>query len=370
MPRPPRLLMLTNEPVRGWSQLKGFMNGYELLVDSAELSGLEIVSYRHGPAPEALQRVTDALRTSNAEIVMVLSAAVFPESANDFDQLSEALGDRCLVYWEGDPWGGRAKRMTQQTKWWAARADHIFSVAGPPQSDYLLDGRSGTVNFVPHTYCHLLFADCESEPPPPYWNAEACMIATNAARIPGLTGMPGSFGRRELAERMRRRFGESFRLRGPGWPAKWNIERIEFANQARFMRDAAIGVNWDHFPKHSAYGSDRLAISLIAGRPHVTTSHPQMDWIPGVEVGVFQEESPRAVVKRARELLELGDERIQQIGLEAHRWAAHRISHREAARHVMATVTDSVKPVDFEPWTNLPGPWSSAALRGPHPARR
>ena len=63
------------------------------------------------------------------------------------------------------------------------------------------------------------------------------------------------------------------------------------------------------------YNSDRLAISLMAGRPHVTMRCPGGEWLPGEDAGPFQEASPRLVHDRVRNLLDLDPLVTYQMGL-------------------------------------------------------
>jgi hypothetical protein len=147
---------------------------------------------------------------------------------------------------------------------------------------------------------------------------------------------------------------------GAGWPQGWSEGRIAYARQVDELRKERVSANWDHWPRIPDYTSDRLPISLIAGRPHVTTRHPGGEWLPGHDLGLFQELSPRLVHHRVRNLLEMDPAVTYQLGVAAHSWARHRVSHREAARYILTQVLHDVAPPPADPWASLPGPWGPA----------
>jgi hypothetical protein len=124
-----------------------------------------------------------------------------------------------------------------------------------------------------------------------------------------------------------------------------------------------VSANWDHWPRMSDYSSDRLPISLISGRPHVTTRHTGCEWLPGEDEGLLQELSPKLVHDRVRNLLELDPVVTYRMGVEAHSWARYRMSHREAARYILNQVLDEVTPPPNDPWAVLSGPWAGGPSR-------
>ena len=67
----------------------------------------------------------------------------------------------------------------------------------------------------------------------------------------------------------------------------------------------------------------------------MTTAHPRMEWLPGGQIGVFQEPTPRAVVERVERLKATGVEELIELGLAGHRWVQDRLSHRQAARYML-----------------------------------
>lgn len=354
MPSRPRVLLITNEAKPG--DAAGQIDGYRLLQRSGELKEVGAVSWRSGYASDpagAVQRVVSAARDYKPDIAVVWSPGRFPATRGQFDQISEALGSSMLLYWEGDSWH-RGKPITEAMTWWLGASDVVFSVSGPPQATDLVQHGANDVRHTLHTYCHLQFAEQEATEPGPITSRRVVMIGSNLMSVPGITGVPGSFRRWELAFRMSRR--SDFELRGAGWRrVGLRATPIAYRDQGKFIRESAMSVNWDHFPYLRDSSSDRLAISMIAGRVHITVRHPGMAWAPSQDIGLFQRDSPKEIVDLVDELA-MDRDRLEVLGRESHRWAQHRMSHREAARLVMSSVVDSVAAPPADPWARLPAP--------------
>lgn len=351
----PRVLLITNESRPG--DAAGQIDGYHVLHATGEIGPVTAVSARQGYAtdPDAtVSRVIEAIRQTRPDIAVVWTPGDFPGNRERFDELMRALGSATLLYWEGDPWH-RAKPVTEAMKWWLGASDVVFSVGGPPQATDLVVGGARDVRQMLHTYCHIRFAEQEAIEPGPVASGRVLMIGNNLMRVPGITGVPGSFRRWELAARLSRRTG--FELRGAGWRrVGLNAAVLPYEDQGSLIRESAVSVNWDHWPYLRDYASDRLPISMIAGRAHVTVRHPGMAWAPSEDQGLFQRDSPREIVEVVDDLVK-DRARLRALGREAHRWAKHRVSHREAARYIMSSVVDSVAHPPADPWANLPGPW-------------
>lgn len=338
-------------------QDRGQLDGYELLEHTGELGTVSMVCHLEAgtASSSAVDRVLGALRGKSPDVVVLWTPGRFPTRRSDFDRMLEAMGSAPLLYWEGDPWA-RAKPITKQMRWWMSASHIVFSTAGPPQATAYLKAGAREVRHIANTYCHLRFAACEAEEPPPVDSKAVLVIGSNMMRIPGVTGLPGSLRRWELVTRLRRA-DVDLQLYGRGWGrVGYSAEFLPYADQAKVIRSGALSVNYDHWPYLPDYSSDRLPIALIAGRPHVTVRHPGMTWGPLEEQGLFQCESPKEIVETALELLP-DRESLSRLGREAHRWAAHRVSHREAARYILSTVVDGVRPPPSDPWSDLPGPW-------------
>ena len=348
----PSLLIIANQPLLG---CLGQIDGYRQLVRTGELEFVDAVAARdkdkHRSTKDAVQHVAEALRQSKATHIMVWSPARFPETREQFDIIKDALQGRPLIYWEGDPWG-KSKPLTHAMPWWLQTSDVVFSVAGAPQNLLLSSAGAKRVLPVLHTYCHLKFARFEvSEPAKPAF--DACFVGNNLARIPGLTGVPGSAGRWEIAFKLRQKLGSNFRLYGRNWPQRWSQGLVPYDEQPRAISESSVFVNWDHWPNHADYSSDRLPIGLLASRPQITSRHPGMAWAPPQEFGFFQESSPGEVVDRALELLQNDPSSLHAMGRLGQQWVVGRLSHRESARYILANSIEGIRPPLMDPWPTL-----------------
>jgi len=357
----PRLLLLTNEVSPG--SASGQKNGYELLVETGEIQSFLSVSLKEGfDNTPAFERVLSALYNFDYDVVVVWSPNTFPSTQSDFSQILSAIGGRPILYWEGDPWGdiGQKKAFTIQMSWWMSHSEIVFSTAGEPHISVFKKIGANKIFFIPNTYCHFKFLEEEKTAPPKLNSSDKIdflVIASNTAKIPGFSGLPGSFKRWELVTRLKFKTQYNFHLYGNNWPKGWSKGYLPYNQQAKTIRNSRVSLNWDNFHYYDDYSSDRLPIAMIAGRPHITTKHNGMTWAPSKSFGLFQECSPKDVVNRAEELIDLGADTLWQLGLESHKWAKHRMSHREAARYIMSVFYDHIASPPADPWSNLPGPW-------------
>ncbi|MDP4013826.1 MAG: hypothetical protein U0990_02635 [Candidatus Nanopelagicales bacterium] len=359
-----RLLLLTNDREEGLAL--GPVEGFEALADSGQLGSVSAISHAAGNSRAATHaRVIAALKDQCPDVILVWTGTMYPATAQQEEELAPLLSSRRVLFWEGDAWGGR-KVHTQASKWWLRRTDLAFSVAGEPQLSMLASMGARQVQLIPHTYSHIQFAAAEDAPPPPpdLCRLDAVLMGGNYARIPGITGLPGSAARYRLAAWMRLALGDRFRAYGVGWPRWLSNGSIPYSRQIDCLRSARLSVNWDHYPSHEGYASDRLAISLLSGRPQVTTLHPKMDWAPDESLGLFQEPSVRAVRRRALGLLADDPEALHMKALDGWKWVRNRMSNKQGAQFMMSMAVDTVPALPFEPWTRLPKPLVATSSKG------
>ena len=357
----PRILLITNEAKFG--DASGQINGYEILVNSEELGACIVESHKEGfDERSAFERVLQAVGRPDYDCVIIWTPGLFPTTITQFERILGKINGRPILYWEGDPWGLQfeKKAYTAQMGWWAANSEIVFSTASQPHVALFKSLGAKKVFFCPNTYCHLKFSHAESNPPPKFDSGNGTdftLIASNTARIPGVSGLPGAFRRWELVSKLKFNSRYSTALYGSNWPKGWSDGLLQYDRQAQMIRNSKMSLNWDHFPKYHDYSSDRLPISLLAGRVHITTKHNGMKWAPAPEIGFFQEVSPTKIISRAEELLSLDPNLLWQIGKEGHLWAKKRLSHRESARYIISSFFNEVLSPKFEPWNQLPGPW-------------
>jgi hypothetical protein len=247
---------------------------------------------------------------------------------------------------------------------WMARSDHLFHTGGVLQPERFASTRT-LVHLTPNAYCHIRFSEQERNAPPDDHAYDVAMIGNNVTRlpipVPGLTGLPGGLPRWRLARTLAHTLGpDKFLLLGRDWPSRWSPGTVPFEGQAQALRSALVSVNWDHYSSYPAYSSDRLPIALIAGRPHVTTGHPGMDWAPDRSHGLFLEPDVAAVSRTALALASQPD-RARSLGLAAWEWARHRISTREQARFMLSRMRPDIAEPPTDPWLSLPAPVAGSA---------
>lgn len=342
------MLLINNHPTDATSP--GQLAALQEMQATGELGRVEAVyaGRRPGESQEqADRRVIEGVRQSRCDLVLTLS---MKSRVRDMDGMRTALAGRQVIYWEGDPWGP-GKPVGDEMAAWLALSDVTFSVGGPPQWELLRRAGARRMRLTIHTYDHVLFANAEGGRDSPPTHA-VTFLGSNLMRIPGLTGLPGSAQRFDLVRRLRQHLGRLFVIGGPGWPRTWSRGRVPFAEQAGFLQMGLVMANWDHYPSTCAYTSDRLAITMISGRSQVTTRHPDMHWLPGPERGLYMADTVSDALTAVRALLESGDS--VTTGRAARSWARHRLSHREAVRHMLSTVLDDVEVPPADPWSRLP----------------
>jgi len=348
-----RLLMVTNERIEGTE--RGLRAEYGAMERAREIDAFAAVAplpvlEAHGAngAMRAIQRATVSLQPN---VVLVLSPGALAVDPDWITSWLSAAGNPVTLLWEGDAWHRWAKPPSAAMRSWLQRVDHVFTVAGAPQRELLERCGARDVRFVPQTYCHVTFAREEAAPPDEYGiRYDAVMIGNSVAHLGRFSRMPGAGRRARLARRLRSSEME-VAIYGAGWPTRWCAATVPYAGQASIIRQAKMSVNWDHFPRHHAYASDRLPISLIAGRPHITTHHDGLSWLPGEEAGLFFERSTAGIVDRVRLIRSMSPQTLLALGRAAHAWVSNRLSDRQAARFLLSAVDDDVLDrLPADPW--------------------
>lgn len=347
-----RLLDLTNQP----NPTPGRANTHGELIRSGALQSALTITWRGRPDTGEVSNETvalNALKRRNYDVCVVRSPKDFPSSQEGMHRCLDFLGNRTVVFIDYDAWGGR-KRMPKQYHWWAQRADIVLSVAGKPQSSAFTKLGARDVRLLLHTYDHIVFSEGENEPPPSIPQLMPILIGNNTSRrhVP-LSGLPGSRQRFKLAKSLSERFQPNQVVSGSGWPERWGARQVNFKDQVSAIRSVAVSVNWDHYPRHGSYASDRLPISMLAGRPHLTTMHPYSNWCPGPAEGFYAERSYSLLLDRLDFLLRQEREYLERVGLNAWTWASRRMSHRESEAYILRQVGLKLPESSFDTWRYL-----------------
>jgi hypothetical protein len=252
-----------------------------------------------------------------------------------------------------------AKQINDSMKGWLAAADIVFTHAREPHVSLFTRAGARDVRYRPETYCHVNFSYAEETDPLTVEPIrDVTVIGNRLGRWGGLSRIPGTASRARLVRRLQRDGDLRLAVYGSGWSGRGAMGALRYDQQAKAIRESLVSANWDHFDRYEDYVSDRLPISMIAGRPHVTTSHAGSDPLPGEEVGVFREASVRAIETRVRDLLGAPPDELLDLGKTAHSWARVRMSDRESARFMLGAVDRRLLAgLSEEPWLRLAGEW-------------
>lgn len=351
-----RVVVLTNEQE---GPLAGHQDAYSLLEASGEVESVDWISPKsiaaskgHGEALRALVEIVDV---SRPDVVVALTPSGFAYPDDWFQAVRTSPSHPRLVYWEGDAWSRWSKPPTPDVRAWWRHADVVFSVALGAQRTLIERHGAHDVRFIPQTYDHIRYALQEAEEPPTSADSSDVVVIGNHWGSRYFSRLRGGRQRMRLVRTLQDDERVPLALYGQNWTGRGARGPLPFAEQAAAAREGLLTANWDYFPTHAAYTSNRLAILLIAGRAHVNTRHPAMDWLPGPEAGLFLEPTVDAVVGRVRELLARPREEVLELGLAAHRWIRHRLSDREMARYVLGAVDPRLlESLPADPWRRLP----------------
>ena len=348
-----RILTISNESKVG--NAPGQRDALERLVGKSWIESVDFVMYKSkGDQGDDFSDVLDAVSSSNYDILFIWSPRNFPSKRDDFERLVKAIGIRPVIYWEGDPWTSKGiKKYFEQMFWWAEISNAIFTVAGNPQLETFKRYNSN-VFLIPHTYCHIQFANEELEAPGRVSEFDKIvMIGNQVATVPFLYGVPGSGIRFSLASVLKFKYREGFALYGSNWPKWLKASQLDYGDQASTVRRSLFSVNWDNFPHHESYASDRLPVALLAGRIHITTAHRGTKLYGNLENGLIECADLQSMLATTDEVFNSNPEYLTRVGLQGHMWVKNRLSHREAGQFMISKVYDQVPVPKLFPWNQL-----------------
>lgn len=348
----------------------GFRETYERMVRSGELASFRFVrpvatAATHGEEASRAELLREA-ETTRPDVVLVVTPKAFGHEQAWIKRLLRSCGEPVVLYLEHDPWHRWAKPITRSMRGWLEAADVVFTVARQPHIALFRRAGAQDVRFVPHTYCHVAFGGAEAADPLSVIY-DAVFIGSRFAHWGRVSRLPGAVQRAKMVRTLQRCHDLRVAVYGGGlgrggnqggWSGRGAKGVLPFDQQVSAIQEGLISVNWDHFPQHESYASDRLPISLLAGRVHVTTEHPRSDWLPGEDAGVFLEPSVSALVRRVQSLAAVSAEDLLAMGAAGHRWVSGRLSHREAARFLLAAIDKRLLAgLPAKPWHGLASEW-------------
>jgi hypothetical protein len=360
---PIRLLLVTNETDTGTGY--GLGEAYENMLREGEIEMFEVAAPaltaarrgREASVAELLERGKD----SQPNVILVQSPNGLGHDPMFVKRLLDSLDNPVVLYWEGDPWHRWRKPIDTSMGSWLAAADVVFTTARRPQQELLKRGGARDVRFIANSYSCAHFREAEDTDPLDSVETSFDVVLIGGCYAhAGLVSrrLPGAGARASLVRRLQRSRDLRLAIYGSGWSGRGAMGSVAYARQVDVIRQGLMSVNWDHFPRHESYSSDRLPISLLAGRVHVTTRHEGYDWLPGKEAGLFVEASVADVVKRVTQLAGLPEKELLELGAAGYRWVKHRLSSREVASFMLAAVDERfLSRLPAEPWHRFAQEW-------------
>jgi hypothetical protein len=353
-----RVLLLTNEDPDG--DQPGFRDAFTGLttnrsIESCACAAPKLIAVKKGDAG-AMRELLEIMRAERTNAVVQMTPQGFPYTEEWFREVKALPDAPRLLYIEQDAWGRWTKPIHPEMGLWWREADVVFTVALGKQRKLIERFGARDVRFTPNTYDQIMFAREETEEPPLTGDLTDVAVIGNWWGNRFLPSrLPGARDRYRLVRKLQQQTDISLAVYGHNWTGRGAMGHTTREQQAAVARTALITANWDHYPGYAAYASNRLATQMLAGRVHVTTQHPQSDWLPGHETGLFLEPTVDSAVRRINELLCRPREEVLALGLATHRWARHRLSDRELARYVLGAVDDRLlESLPADPWARLP----------------
>ena len=349
-----KLLVITNESKI--DSAPGQKDAISLMVANEWLESVTFVSHAlSSDSASNFESVLDAVKNTDYDGVLIWSPYKFPQDILQFEKIIENIASRPIFYWEGDPWTRTGiKPWTEQMKWWASASRMLFTVAKEPHTSLIQSFSNCEIIFMPHTYCHIQFARQEQDAPEPLKeSSRVIMVGNQSARIPFLYGTQGSGARFAVGIHLKLTLKEDFSIYGRNWPRGFSKGLVAYRDQAELIRNFSISANWDNFTNHESYASDRLPISLLAGRVHVTSEHPGRKYYGGADHGLFENSSIFELFEKTRHLREMDPVKLSKLGLEGHKWVRNRYSHRQAAQFMLSKISSHVPALTLYPWSEL-----------------
>jgi hypothetical protein len=316
----------------------------------------EIAAARGSEA--ALRHLEQVATEQRPNVVLVMAPWGHEHEREWVRHLLALAGEPVVLCWDGDAWGRFTKPLRPSARVWLAESRTVFSVALGPQEKLLRRAGARCVRYIPNTYCHVKLREAEDvEADSPSIVYDTVLIGTRLAHWGLVSRMPGAVARARLVARLQRS-NLKIAVYGEGWTGRGAMGVLPWHEQVVALRQGLTSVNWDHFPTYEGYASNRLAVSLLAARPHVTTAHSGMEWLPGERIGLFMERTTRDARRRVEELVARPQSELLALGAAAHAWTRDRISHRQGARYMLAEIDRSfLDRIPDDPWHRLAASW-------------
>ncbi|MGW5433708.1 glycosyltransferase family protein [Streptomyces sp. NPDC004059] len=348
---PPTVLFLPNDAVLDHNV--SFGRAFQALTDERLISHrifAPLARARIVGSEAALRELAAVAEETRPDLIFVQPMTRLPWTDEYLRDLVRRSGSPEVVYWEGDAVKSAGDPGPGSACWYR-RSDTVFSVALGVQAQVIGRFTRRRPRYVPHVVPGRVLTGV-SVPPIGRASYDAMHIGNCFVRLGALERIAGARDRHRVVRGLQRMQGCRLAVHGARWRGRGALGPLPFDEQVTALRTARFSINWDHCAGWPGYFSDRLPISLYAGRPHITSHIPHTDWLPDRRQGLHTVGSPAEAVNRARELLHTDDDMLETQGRAAHAWVRDRLTERNALLHMLGAHLDlPLPPVD--PWAAI-----------------
>ncbi|WP_157902977.1 glycosyltransferase family protein [Streptomyces jeddahensis] len=301
---------------------------------------------RHGPA-RALRELADVAGEIRPDVMFVQPIGSLPWTDDYLAALLRRAGSPHTLFWEGDAICEDKARRSHRLVWYRA-SDTVCATGLGATRRVLSRFTRRSPRYVPNVVPGRLLTPA---PIPPIAEAvhDAVQIGGLYLRFGLYEGVAGARERRRTVQGVRRLPGCRTAVYGTGWRGRGALGPLPYDAQVSTLRRARFSFSWSHFPGRLGEFSDRLPISMYAGRPHIGTRPGPVGWLPGRDQGLLLADSPAEAVALARELLGTDDATLDAMGRALHEWVRDRLTERNALLHMLGPILGLPAP-PADPW--------------------
>jgi len=301
---------------------------------------------RQSPAA-ALRELAHVAEQTRPDLLFVHPIGALPWTDDYLAALLRRAGSPHIVFWEGDAISDYRAKQSNRSVWYRA-ADTVFTTGLGATRRAVSRYTRRPPRYVPNVIPGCLLTPAAI---PPITEAayDAMQIGHLFTRLGLYDGVAGARKRRRTVNGIRRLPGCRTAVYGAGWRGRGALGLLPFDAQVSAMRTARFSFSWSHFPGRFGEFSDRLPISMYAGRPHIGTRPGPVSWLPGPDQGLHLTGSPAETVALARELLHTDDTTLDSMGRALHHWVRDRLTERNALLHMLGPILGLPAP-PADPW--------------------
>lgn len=273
----------------------------------------------------------DQLPICRPDLIFVQSPQSCRWTESQVREWLQALGDPTVVVWEGDAWGGLTKPLRERNLVWMRAAEVVFSVAVGSQATMLRRACGRPVRYVP-SIAPLSLLDGSGDRQP---DSDSVTVIGKRRTYLGIELLPDDRERVQLVKESRKILGSRLRVYGKGWRGPCARGAVPFMEQLTVMEQSLITGGWNCYRGLTGYFSNRLPIAMCAGRVHVTSRQPGLEWLPGPDHGLHLMDTPREAAEQICGLLDTDPAKLLAQAQEMRQWARSRLTDFDALLYML-----------------------------------